>query len=354
MVLCQNCGGYTPYYKHWLVRVTILSNLKLVILSRRRPNEWVREDHALNRLLQDHCLEPHVKVISGFLEPDALVSNVADADIITLPFELLPSDAPLSILEALALGKPIVTTRVACLPELVSSGEGYLAEPGDPNSLSEAIERAADPPGWFGEDSFQSRKECCPQLAGNGSGMVELPAEPVEIPKNLARFIYITGCDGTGKTTQVCLLLEKLQAAGVKDPPCLATLPIFLQPAAVGLRPLARLSWYEQSGDIKHGYWDFSRSRLLQNILPWLLLLDASLAGFTKIYLPIWRGETVICERFVLDMLVDLSLAFGGKDLYKQLPGRLYLKLLPRNAKIFILNLDAATIRNSKSRPSNR
>jgi glycosyltransferase involved in cell wall biosynthesis len=120
-----------------------LSNLKLVILSRRRPNEWVREDRALNRLLQNHCLQPHVKVISGFLEPDALVSNVADADIITLPFELLPSDAPLSILEVLALGKPIVTTRVACLPELVSSGEGYLAEPGDPNSLSEAIERAA-------------------------------------------------------------------------------------------------------------------------------------------------------------------------------------------------------------------
>jgi thymidylate kinase len=179
--------------------------------------------------------------------------------------------------------------------------------------------------------------------------MVELPAKPVEIPKNLARFIYITGCDGTGKTTQVSLLLEKLQAAGVKTCHVWLRFPFFFSLPLLAYARWRGFSWYEHSGGIKHGYWDFSRSRLLQNILPWLLLLDASLAGFAKIYLPIWRGETVICERFVLDMLVDLSLAFGGKDLYKKLPGRLYLKLLPRNAKIFILNLDAATIRNRRA-----
>jgi glycosyltransferase involved in cell wall biosynthesis len=117
-------------------------NLKLVILSRSRPNEWVREEHKVMNLVHDCHLETEVKFISGFLEPTTLVDYVAATDIITLPFELLPSDAPLGVLEALALGKPVVTTRVACLPELVSKGVGYLAEPGDPNSLSDAIARA--------------------------------------------------------------------------------------------------------------------------------------------------------------------------------------------------------------------
>lgn len=116
--------------------------LKLVILSRSRPNEWMPEEEKIKKLVQKYHLETHVKMISGLLEPETLVSWITAADIIILPFELLPSDAPLSIFEAMALGKPVITTRIACLPELVSQGKGYLAEPGDPNSLSESIRQA--------------------------------------------------------------------------------------------------------------------------------------------------------------------------------------------------------------------
>jgi len=178
--------------------------------------------------------------------------------------------------------------------------------------------------------------------------VVELHSEPVEIPKNLKRFIYITGCDGTGKTTQAHLLLEQLKAAGVKTRHVWLRFPFLFSLPLLAYARWRGMSWYEQTGNIRHGYWDFSRSRLLASFLPWLLLLDASLAGFTKIWLPIWHHETVICERFVLDMLVDLCLAFRKKDLFNDLPGRLYLKLLPRNARIFILDLDADTIRNRR------
>jgi glycosyltransferase involved in cell wall biosynthesis len=117
--------------------------LKLVILSRRWPGQLVHEDLTIGRLLQEYDLVNHVKVLSGFLQPAELVPQVAAADIIALPFELLPSDAPLSILEALALGKPVVTTRVGCLPELVARGQGYLAEPGDVESLAQVLYQAA-------------------------------------------------------------------------------------------------------------------------------------------------------------------------------------------------------------------
>jgi len=178
--------------------------------------------------------------------------------------------------------------------------------------------------------------------------MVAVPAEPVEIPNKLTRFIYITGCDGTGKTTQTCLLLEKLQAAGVRTRHVWLRFPFCFSLPLLAYARWRGLSWYEQSGAIRHGYWDFSRSRLLRDILPWLLLLDASLAGFTKIYLPIWRGETVVCERFVLDILVDLSVAIRDPFLSSRLPGKLFLNLIPDNAKIVILDLDDETICNRR------
>jgi glycosyltransferase involved in cell wall biosynthesis len=82
-------------------------------------------------------------VIDGFLDPDVLLAYVAAADIVALPFELVPSDAPLSLLEAAALGKPLVTTNTACLPELAAYTAHFIAEPADTHSLAETLICAA-------------------------------------------------------------------------------------------------------------------------------------------------------------------------------------------------------------------
>jgi len=48
---------------------------------------------------------------------------------------------PLSALEAMALGKPIVATSVGGIPEIIDDGKsGILVPPGDPETLSRAIE----------------------------------------------------------------------------------------------------------------------------------------------------------------------------------------------------------------------
>jgi glycosyltransferase involved in cell wall biosynthesis len=117
--------------------------LKLLILSRRRADELRREDAELGRLLNDSTIGAHVNVVSGFLDEAALVRHVAACDIVALPFEIIPSDAPLSLLEAQALGKPVVTTTVGCLAELVAPGQSYLAAPADPRSLAQALCRAS-------------------------------------------------------------------------------------------------------------------------------------------------------------------------------------------------------------------
>jgi len=117
--------------------------LKLLILSRRHMDELAAEDAHLHALLTDSEIAPRVKVVSGFLEKELLVRHIAASDIAALPFELVPSDAPLSLLEAQALGKPVVTSDLVCLPELIESGHKFLARPADPQSLATALLEAA-------------------------------------------------------------------------------------------------------------------------------------------------------------------------------------------------------------------
>jgi glycosyltransferase involved in cell wall biosynthesis len=122
------------------------ARLKLMILSRRHLNELISEDAQLGRLLTNNVVSPHVHLTSGYLTTQALIRHIAAADIVALPFELVPSDAPLSLLEAQALGKPIITTEIACLSELTQPGNRFLAQPADVPSLVQAIRRATQGP----------------------------------------------------------------------------------------------------------------------------------------------------------------------------------------------------------------
>ena len=164
----------------------------------------------------------------------------------------------------------------------------------------------------------------------------------------MTKFIYITGCDGTGKSTQASSLIDRLSAEGIETKHVWLRFPfLFSIPLLIYAR-LRGYSWYEENGGVRHGYWDFRPSWALRTCLPWILLFDAALAAIAEIYLPLWGGKTLVCERFVLDMLADLSIACGDTQLHRRLPGSLYLRLLPRESHIFVLDLDITTIRKRR------
>jgi glycosyltransferase involved in cell wall biosynthesis len=109
-------------------------NLKLLILSRQATTELQLQDRLRQAEMQEYA-----QIISGYLIADRLANLVRACDAVALPFELVPSDAPLSVLEVKATGKPLITTSVACLPELATGGNHILANPSDPLALATAL-----------------------------------------------------------------------------------------------------------------------------------------------------------------------------------------------------------------------
>ena len=166
---------------------------------------------------------------------------------------------------------------------------------------------------------------------------------------NSVNFIYITGCDGTGKTTQARLLINKLAELGIKTCHVWLRYPFLF---SIPLLIFARFrghSWHENTNGFNHGYWDFRSSLLLRTFFPWTMLIDAILASIGKIFIPILVGRTIICERYVLDMLIDMSMAIGDCHIHQRLPGRFFLYLIPPASNIFILDLGIESIHHRRS-----
>jgi len=75
---------------------------------------------------------------TGYLSQQAVADRLADADVFVLPS--FAEGVPVVLMEAMASGLPVVTTRIAGIPELVEHGvSGLLVPPGDVEALAAAL-----------------------------------------------------------------------------------------------------------------------------------------------------------------------------------------------------------------------
>lgn len=78
----------------------------------------------------------------GRVSSKEVYAAISDADLLVFPSECY-ENFPISILEAMAHGRPVVASRIGGIPEIVQDGEtGFLFEPGNEHSLSETIQGA--------------------------------------------------------------------------------------------------------------------------------------------------------------------------------------------------------------------
>jgi len=103
------------------------------------------ERPALTRLIDEHGLSAQVRLL-GAVAQQAVRQLYAESDVFVLPC-IVARDGdrdgiPVSLMEAMASGLPVVSTYCSAIPELVTHGrEGLLVEQGDVDGLSAAVGR---------------------------------------------------------------------------------------------------------------------------------------------------------------------------------------------------------------------
>ncbi|KSV89064.1 glycosyltransferase family 4 protein [Sinorhizobium sp. GL28] len=80
---------------------------------------------------------------AGYLSGQALHRLIGEARALVLPSEWY-ENAPISVLEAYALGRPVIGASIGGIPEMIREGEtGMTAKPGDADDLARALTRMA-------------------------------------------------------------------------------------------------------------------------------------------------------------------------------------------------------------------
>ena len=104
----------------------------------------------LEKLARELGLQSRV-CFHGSLAESGVTDMLETADLFVLPSVVARNGQmeglPVSLMEALAAGAPVVATRLSGIPEMVRDGEtGLLAEPNSPEDLARALEAVLDQP----------------------------------------------------------------------------------------------------------------------------------------------------------------------------------------------------------------
>ncbi|MGD9703662.1 MAG: glycosyltransferase family 4 protein [Acidimicrobiia bacterium] len=97
-------------------------------------------------------------VAVGALEPSKVLDELRDADVFCLP--TFAEGLPVALMEAMAVGVPVVSTFIAGIPELVIDGEtGVVVPAGRADALADAIERLVTDPAFAGALADKARAQ---------------------------------------------------------------------------------------------------------------------------------------------------------------------------------------------------
>ncbi len=131
------------------------------------------------------------------------------------------------------------------------------------------------------------------------------------------RLICVAGIDGSGKTTLALGLVNRLRDMGYDvqyvhdDAHGIQFLPI-LKP----IKTLAKI-FFMRGTNQQSNYFHYrrvqvsvsSRHRLLSGFYGGLCFLDYCAQAFVRVALPAMRGKTVVADRYIYDVLLNLALA---------------------------------------------
>ncbi len=113
--------------------------VRALLLLRQDERLSSPELGSIRKLCAKLSVSDRVTLVCSVLPKGRLVSYLEASDVVALPFRYVDEEPPLGLLEAMASGKPVVTTNIDSLTEVVGDNRGILVRPGNVDDLASAI-----------------------------------------------------------------------------------------------------------------------------------------------------------------------------------------------------------------------
>ena len=124
--------------------ISIVSKLINKVPSARVLLAGTGDLKEIDSFVKSHGIEGSVQ-LPGWIDPEQLIGLYHQSHLFVLPSYY--EGFPMVVLEAMACGLPIISTRVGGIPELIEEGQnGILIDPGDRKALLEALVALLDDP----------------------------------------------------------------------------------------------------------------------------------------------------------------------------------------------------------------
>lgn len=120
------------------VKILTVSNIPVYVTF---AGKFSKEDekNEFFKFVTENNLENNVEYV-GIVQGESKKTILLENSIFVLPTYYPQEGQPISILEAMAAGMPIITTRHGGIPDVIDDGEnGYFVKPQNPDDISEKI-----------------------------------------------------------------------------------------------------------------------------------------------------------------------------------------------------------------------
>jgi len=166
------------------------------------------------------------------------------------------------------------------------------------------------------------------------------------------QIISLSGVDGSGKSAIIEELRAMLTARGQRSRYVWLRYNHYTSKVVLGFCRLAGLTRYEKKAGVRVGYHDFEKSRIVSWLFVTTTYLDTLLASLVKVYVPSLFGSSVtLCDRWVVDIMVDLEVDTGLRFDRDTWLGRLFWGLVPARCRCLVIDRDEGALK--ETRPEN-
>jgi thymidylate kinase len=150
--------------------------------------------------------------------------------------------------------------------------------------------------------------------------------------------IFFAGIDGSGKTALAEMLTDELRKQGYHVRYLWMRYNHYLTKPLLGLCRILRLTRYRDVAGYRIGEHLFYKSKIISFLFVTLTFLDTVLATLVRLRLLRGRDNTVVvCDRYIVDILVDLMIDTKDTDIFKSHWGKAFKKLLPKENVTFYI-----------------